>query len=84
MKTNNPLKLTEFRNEMLKILTKKFDKHQDSWKYVDIEYLIIKLKEQLKRIYLDNNHNESNKKRLLHIANYCYLIYQKLTVDYQK
>ena len=61
MKNINPIKLSEFRNEMMEIFREKFNKYTNTWKHIDIEYLMFKLKEQLKRIYLDNNHNKSNK-----------------------
>jgi len=77
MKDINPVKLAEFRNEMMEILKEKFDKYQNTWKYVDIDYLLFKLKKQLNRIDINDNHRYIQK-RLLNVANYCYFIYERL------
>ena len=77
MRNIEPIKLAEFRNEMMYILKKKSNKYQNTWKNVEIDYLLYKLKKQLSRINLKDT-NKYIQKRLLHIANYSYLIYQKL------
>ena len=78
MKDINPIKLAEFRNEMMEILKEKFDKYQNIWKNSETEYLLFKLKQQLKQIRLYTVNSEITKRKLLHIANYCYFIYEKL------
>ena len=67
--------LNEFVNKMLEVLIEKQEKYKDTWKTCDF----LRLKGQL-----FNRANElgitskSTKRKLIHIANYCYFLYTRL------
>jgi len=71
------IKIHQFTIEMIKILREKLKIYKDTWKTIYLDNLIHKLKEQVKEISYRNNIKRT-KRQLLHIANYCYFIYQRL------
>jgi len=71
------IKIHQFSTEMIKILREKSKIYKDIWKITYLDNLINKLKKQIKTIDYRNNIKRT-KRQLLHIANYCYFIYQRL------
>lgn len=67
------IKIAKFTNEMTKILEEKLPIYEDSWKTCDLIILQNKLAKQLDkpRFFLD-------KRALIHVANYCFLIAERL------
>lgn len=80
------VKLQQFAEKMDKILDEKFEKYQDGYKFVDISELLESLNKQLKNIEPSNSEttiinasiNRKNRRTLYHVANYCYLISNRL------
>lgn len=73
---DNKMSLEEFTKEMEKILTEKYDKYKDTWKDCPINLIIYKLSKQLDALYeADIDRSE---RIAIHIANYAYLLYQRL------
>lgn len=69
--------LSTFAEEMKKVLDEKFEQYKDSWKTMDLGFLKYKLDDMAKNTYVYKP--ESNPKRkLIHIANYCYFLYNRL------
>ena len=76
-------KLKEFTIEMSNILEEKFEKYKDSWKTTSIGELRPKIGEQMKGItdIIMTGYEfdrEKVKRKLLHIANYCFFLYNRL------
>ena len=79
-------RLQKFVEEMENILDEKSEKYQDGWKFAKINKLLESLKKQLKTIepsaYENSNINrrinKRNRRILLHIANYCFLVSERL------
>ena len=69
----------EFVLEMEKILTEKFEKYQNTWQTCNLGTLIGKLHEQVNQLVILKEDNKKAKRTLLHIANYCYFLYIRLT-----
>jgi len=78
--------LQQFAEEMEKILDEKFEKYQDGWKFAEISKLLDSLRFQLETIepsdyedsIVNRNINKRNRRTLLHVANYCFLISNRL------
>jgi len=68
----------KFFIQMEKILNEKRHKYKgDTWKISNLDFLLSKLKEQLDSIdYTENK--EQTKRKIIHIANYCFFIYSRL------
>jgi hypothetical protein len=76
--------LEEFKEEMNKILKEKYPKYKDSWKCDGIGIIRDKMDYQMKSISniimscVDWDQKEV-KRKVLHIANYCLFLYNKLS-----
>jgi len=84
--------LEKFREEMKKILDEKLPKYQDTWKIVPLGSLKHKIVKQLGGLVfhisdllprelaqkVDIAHKNKMKRKLLHIANYCFFLYTRL------
>ena len=84
--------LEEFGEEMKKILEAKLPEYQDTWKTVPLGTLKHKLIKQLGGVVfyisdllpkelaqkVDIEHRNKMKRKLLHIANYCFFLYSRL------
>ena len=80
--------LKEFIDEMIKILEEKRPKYKDTWMKCGIETLKTKLNEQTENWFIDSvilknsiipENKENTKRNLIHIANYCYFLYSRLS-----
>ena len=74
----NEIFIDEFGYEMEDILLEKLSKYKDTWKTVSINTLISDMNEQIKKlptIFLDK---KKTRRTLLHIANYCFFLYNRL------
>ncbi len=75
--------LAFFTTEMMDMLKEKFGKYEDSWKDNSLGELRAKMDEQIKEISniispkIDFDRGQV-KRKLIHIANYCSLLYNKL------
>ncbi|KKL89884.1 hypothetical protein LCGC14_1910180 [marine sediment metagenome] len=75
--------LKDFMGKMFDVLEEKFEKYRDSWKTIPIGELRPKINEQIQIISdiistdIDWD-REQVKRKLLHIANYCFFLYSKL------
>jgi len=61
---------------MQEILNEKFPKYRNTWKTVELDYLLYKLRNKL--IPLSLEMPLKAKRELVHIANYCYFLYSRL------
>ena len=80
--------LKEFIDEMIKILEEKRPKYQDTWKKVPIAELKAKLDKQMENWVIDSiiminsivpENKKNTKRNLIHIANYCYFLYIRMS-----
>jgi len=73
-------KLEEFTELMEKILDEKTEKYKDSYKTSTLGDLRAKIHSQLRTLVLvkDGELKERAKRKLIHIANFAYLIYNRL------
>lgn len=80
--------LKEFVDGMIKILEEKRLKYKDTWKTIPIAELKAKLDKQTENWVIDSiilinsiipENKENTKRNLIHIANYCYFLYSRLS-----
>lgn len=72
------MSLPKFIKNMIDVLDIKNIKYKNTWKDVSIQILINKLNRHVK-ILSTSKDNLVIKKQLIHISNYCYFIYTRLS-----
>jgi len=70
-------KLANFMLRMDEILKEKSEKYKDLWEICNLGILVGKLKEQVNKLVITED-IENPKRTVLHIANYCLFIYNRL------
>jgi len=77
--------IKKFTDEMIKILQEKLPEYTNTWKTVDLKTLQNKMKEQIEKgnifnVILRDSYitKEKTRRRLLHIANYCFFLYNRI------
>ena len=77
--------IKKFTDEMIKILQEKLPEYTSTWKTVDLKTLQNKMKEQIEKgnifnVILRDSYitKEKTRRRLLHIANYCFFLYNRI------
>ena len=79
----------DFSYLMKEVLNEKFPKYNDSWKNTGIGELRAKIDEQMKDISdiivekIDWD-KEIVKRKLIHVANYCYFLYNNIEAEINK
>lgn len=80
--------LQEFAEKMEEMLKIKKVKYQDTWKIMPIGELKAKLDKQMENWVIDSiilinsiipENKEDTKRNLIHIANYCYFLYIRMS-----
>ena len=80
----NKIEAYEFGYEMEEILQEKLSKYKDSWKTTSILKLHNKMIEQIEKMPHIEYHHLTDidrikaRRRLIHIANYCFFLYNRL------
>ena len=72
--------LLEFATEMIKVLNEKTEKYKGDWETTHVNTLLKCIEDQLEKLKdpILNDGIPYRKRRLLHIANFCFLLYNKL------
>lgn len=70
--------LEKFAEQMEEILEEKSKQYQDFWRTCNLGTLAGKLKAQVRKLVFFKNYKSRAKRTLIHIANYCYFIYNRL------
>lgn len=69
--------LLELLFQMYHIQVEKAEKYKETWKVCDTKFLIEKMKKQVLKLQLFKG-LEDEKRRLIHIVNYCFFLYERL------
>jgi len=70
--------LGKFAKAMEKILNEKEEKYNDMWTICELKELMEKLQDQVDSIVKLDINEHLAMRRLIHIANYCYFLYNRL------